>query len=200
MALAAALGWLIPGAARAHPHAWIDIAVEVLFDSAGRVAALRQTWAFDEFYTADTVGKGDPRKIDAVVNKIIGNLRGWGYFTKVRGPDGKPVAVLVDGATGAMEAKRLTMRFVTALTQPLAAPLSYAVFDPTYFIEMLHQDRADAVRLVDAPAGCHVQLHHPKPDGKMVAMAQALDRSQSGGDGLGMQFAETVDIRCDAMP
>lgn len=200
MAWAVSLGSMIPGAAHAHPHAWIDIAVEVLFDSSGRVAALRQTWTFDEFYTADTVGKGDVRKIDAVVTRIIGNLRGWGYFTKVRDADGTPVTVSVDGAAGTMEAKRLTMRFVTALTRPVAAPLSYAVFDPTYFIEMLHEDGPDAIRLVDAPASCHAHRHHPKPDGKVIAMAQALDRTQSGGDGLGLQFAETVEIRCDATP
>ncbi|MBM3523971.1 MAG: DUF1007 family protein, partial [Alphaproteobacteria bacterium] len=37
---------LAPVAAWAHPHSWIDIEVEVLFDGEGRVRALRQDWIF----------------------------------------------------------------------------------------------------------------------------------------------------------
>ena len=37
--------------AHAHPHAWIDVKLEILFDTAGNIMGLRETWLFDEFYT-----------------------------------------------------------------------------------------------------------------------------------------------------
>ena len=43
---------IAPHAARAHPHAWIDVKVKVLFDEKGRIYGLEETWVFDPLYTA----------------------------------------------------------------------------------------------------------------------------------------------------
>lgn len=186
--------------AAAHPHAWIDVTLEVLFDPAGRVTALRQTWLFDEFYTADTVQKGERDRMDRLVTRILGNLREYGYFTVVKA-GGRAVPLNAPVAHSArLDGHRLSMSFTVPLAQPVSAPLTYSVFDPFYFIEMLHAERPDAIRLIDAPAGCRLHLIPAKPDPRMVAAAAAIDRSGSGGDTLGAQFAETVEIRCDSVP
>lgn len=188
------------GPAAAHPHAWIDVSVEVRFDPAGRVTALRQTWLFDEFYTADTVQKGERDKMDRLVTRILGNLREYGYFTVVKaGGQAIPLNGPVDHSAR-MEGHRLSMTFTVPLAQAVPAPLAYSVFDPFYFIEMLHAERPDAIRLADAPAGCRSHLIPAKPDPKMVAKAAAIDRGGSGGNTLGVLFAETVEIRCDTAP
>ncbi len=41
-----------PAAALAHPHEWVDVASEVLFDAHGRIAAIRHHWRFDEAFSA----------------------------------------------------------------------------------------------------------------------------------------------------
>src|SRR3546814_16782979 len=52
MAIACALLGAFPAwPATAHPHAWIDVTVQVLFDGSGRVTGLREHWLFDESYT-----------------------------------------------------------------------------------------------------------------------------------------------------
>ena len=189
--------------AAAHPHAWIDVSVEVLFDPSGRVTGLRESWLFDEFYTAETAQKGEQQKMDSVIARILHNLKDWGYFTRVR-LGGRDIAIAVPTEKSArMEGHRLQMTFVAPLVEavsPRGGALTYSVFDPTYFIEMLHAEKKDAVRLVGAPPGCRFDLRPAKPDPKAVAAAAALDRTQSGGDGLGAQFAEKVEIRCDAQP
>jgi ABC-type uncharacterized transport system substrate-binding protein len=197
----AGLAWLgsaVPVAA--HPHAWIDISVEVLFDASGRVTALRENWLFDEFYTAETVQKGERAKMDALTTRILRNLKEYGYFTRVEA-NGRPVALKVPvESSSRMEGIRLRMSFTALLAEPVApasAPLTYAVFDPTYYIEMLHEETADAIRLVNAPPQCRFRMLPPQPDPKAVAVASALDRTQSGGDGLGAFFAEKVEVRCD---
>lgn len=199
------LGLLVgePGTGEAHPHAWIDIDVVVRFGPDGTVSGLEESWLFDEFYSADTVGKGDPARIERLTKGILHNLAGYGYFTRVN-HGGRAVALAKPAAAAArMDGSRLRMTFFAPLAEPVvpstAAPLTYAVFDPTYFIEMLHAERKDAVRLEGAPPSCTVQLHPPHPDPKAVIAAAALDRTQSGGDGLGAQFAEKVEIRCPSL-
>src|SRR3546814_16366910 len=52
------------GAAAAHPHVWIDARFAVIFAGQQRLAALRQSWRFAEFYSLfpveglDTGGDG----------------------------------------------------------------------------------------------------------------------------------------------
>lgn len=195
------LGWSM--AVTAHPHAWIDVSVEVLFDAAGRVSALRQGWLFDEFYTADTVQKGERSKMDLLTTRIMHNLKDWGYFTRVR-QGGRDLPLAMPTQTSArMDGHRLLMTFVVPLAEAVAPGqdgLTYSVFDPTYFIEMLHAETADAIRLTGAPAQCRFRLLPAKPDPKAVAVAAAIDRTRSGGDGLGAQFAEKVEIKCDVQP
>lgn len=187
------------GPAAAHPHAWIDISVEVLFDSSGRVTGLRESWLFDEFYTADTVNGGGAKKMAALTTKILHNLKEYGYFTRIRLGDKLLTLAEPSEKSARMEGNRLQMMFVAPLAEAVrpTEPLTYAVFDPTYYIEMLHAETSDAIRLVGAPAGCHAQLLPPKPDPKAVVVASALDRTQQGSDGLGAHFAETVEVRCD---
>ena len=65
MALALACAAIQTRVADAHPHAWIDVRVTVLFDGDGAITGLRQSWLFDEFYTAFATegldGDGDAR-------------------------------------------------------------------------------------------------------------------------------------------
>lgn len=199
----AALALLMASPALAHPHAWIDTSEEVVFDAQGRVVAIRERWLFDEFYTAATVkfsGKGN--NVAALIDKIMHNLSEWNYFTRVY-LDGHEVK-LGNPLTqaGEMDGHRLVMTFEVPLEKPVApdkAVLTYAVYDPTYYIEMLHAEISHPVTLSGgAPTGCTARVVQPNPDPKAVARAAALDQTQSGGNGLGVNFAETVEIRCAA--
>ena len=198
-----------PGAA--HPHSWIDVEVEIAFDKSGQVRALKQSWIFDEAYTAYVAVKPargaarqpDPKRLAEIAREMMTNLREFGYFTRIE-REGKIVeTVPVTEATAIVRGARLVVNFVLPLAVAAdvsATPISYAIFDPTYFVEMIHVDPVKSIRLVDAPAGCAARLRPPKPDPDIAARAQALDRTQSGGNELGGAFAERVTIRCGAQP
>jgi ABC-type uncharacterized transport system substrate-binding protein len=211
--LAAAFGAaLVVGAvspAAAHPHGWIDVWSTVLFDESGQPSAIREVWLFDEYYSAfaveglDEDGDGEPDRagLAALLQENMTNLEAYDYFTRIES-DGVPVPIgPATEMSSQMHGDRLQMTFVVPFAQQDLAPgdaFTYAVFDPTYYIAMLHADAADAVRLEGAPEGCTHQLAEPRPDPEAVALASMLDQTQSGGDGLGAQFAETVTIRCAA--
>jgi ABC-type uncharacterized transport system substrate-binding protein len=204
---AAAMVAVQPTPASAHPHMWIDIAVEVVFDGGKRVTGLRETWLLDEFYTAyatqgldaDGDGQPDPDKLAALLTGQIKHLADVSYFTKVT--QGKQATALgkVEEATSRMVGHRLEMTFLLPFQAPVdlaAGPLVYAIYDPTYYIEVLHAERPDAVRLVNAPKDCRSRLIPPHPTPENVMLAQALDTTQTAGDGLGLLFAEKVSVRC----
>jgi ABC-type uncharacterized transport system substrate-binding protein len=213
LALAATAAALtaLPREAPAHPHAWIDVKVKVLFDEKGRIYALEETWLFDPLYTAfslegvkrDKDGRPDQRAIDALMAENMKNIKEYNYLTEVESQGVKAAFSGVRDVYGTHENKRLRLAFTLLLDKPVAAdkaPVQYAVFDPTYYIEMLHAEGGGAIELSGGGNDCRYRMIPPNPSPDAVGLAAALDRTQSGGDGLGKLFAERVSIRCGAAP
>ncbi len=205
--LAVAVLALLPaGRAVAHPHAWITVSVEVRFNPAGAITGLRETWLFDEAYTAFAVeglgrnGKGPTAaQLAELLAVNMTNLAEYGYFTRVKN-NGGPVKIgKATDASSRLRGARLEMSFSVALAEPVpadAGAFSYAIFDPTYYIEMLHAETPNAITLIGAPAGCKAKIDNPTPNPETVSLAYALDATQSAGDTLGEAFAEWVSIQC----
>lgn len=192
--------------ARAHPHSWIDVSVAVAFDGDGRIAGLGETWLFDEIYTAYIVesfvkAQGFPKSgagLKPIAERIMKNLAEYAYFTHAHA-DGKALEIAaVRNADATMKGRRLELRFhVDFRTPASAAKVSYAIYDPTYYIEMLHAESADAVRFLQAPAGCAHRLIRPTPSVEAITLAASLDATQTAAsDTLGELFAERVEISC----
>lgn len=213
MPLLAAIAVLTAGPqeAPAHPHAWIDVKVKVLFDDRGRIFALEETWLFDPLYPAfsldgvkrDKDGAPDQQTIKALMRENMKNIKEYNYLTEVESSGVKAAFSGVRDIRSGHENKRLRLAFTLLLETPLEAakaPVQYAVFDPTYYIEMLHAEGVGAVELSGAAPDCRYRLIPPNPSPDAVGLAAALDRTQSGGDGLGKLFAERVSIRCGAAP
>ncbi len=202
----AILSSAMPGHAIAHPHTWIDVTVEVVFEQ-GKAVGLRETWLFDDYYTAyategmdeDGDGQPDARRLRALLEENMSNLAEYTYFTQVtRGGNDVAFAEVAE-MSSRMAGTRLEMSFLLPLATPLdvgGPGMVYGIFDPTYYIEMLHAETRDAIRLTGAPAGCSTKLDKPKPTAEATSLAASLDRLQSAGDTLGAIFAERVTIRC----
>jgi len=208
-ALALALGLAMRPAA-AHPHAYADIEVELVVSAEGRLEALRQTWVFDDAFSAFTIPRPrrgrpasgpDAAALDAA-RRMVGDLHAHGYFTLLQREGRRLATGKARDVRGELREGRLAIGFLLPLAEPAdlrAAVLSYAVFDPSYYIEMLHRDEA-AIVLPAAAAGCATRLVPPAPEPEQVARAAALGPGQSGGDSMGEAFAERVFVRCGAPP
>ena len=206
-ALVIVLALVVPvRTAAAHPHAWIDMTVQVIFDPAGDVSGLRENWLLDEFYTAfalegmDAKGTGPTQAaIDDLMKGNMNNLAEYNYFTKVEHA-GKEVAFApITEMSSHLENGRLLMSFVVPFKQAVSlsdGSLDYRIFDPTYYIEVLHAQQDDAIQLQGAPAGCTFRMITPRPSIEDIARAARLDQTQSGGDGLGILFSERVEVYC----
>ncbi|MGE0746612.1 MAG: DUF1007 family protein, partial [Rhodospirillales bacterium] len=171
----------------------------------GRVAAIEQEWLFDDFYSAfvlDSLRKSKEDRaagIQGIARENLENLKPYGYFTVVRAR-GVPVpAGTVTEFASEVRQKRLWLRFVMPLAAPIdpvAQAMTYSVFDPTYFIEMVHAERG-GVRFAGAAADrCSARIDQPRPTPEQIAGAAALDRGARADDSLGQVFAETVVVTC----
>jgi ABC-type uncharacterized transport system substrate-binding protein len=206
------LGLLTPFAASAHPHNWIDLQVEVRFDSDGRATGLHQQWLFDDYYSVfitegmdgDGDGKPDLPRLEELRKTVFSNLVEHKFFTHVEQQGGNVPCGPVSQGTIRMRGHRVEMEFFIPFESPRdprLAPLSYRIFDPSFFIEMLHNDEIkDAVVLRDAPGSCRHRIEPPNPDPEKVAYAASLPIDADGGNELGRFFAEKVTIQCPAAP
>ncbi|NRB57014.1 MAG: DUF1007 family protein [Salinicola sp.] len=214
--LGLAMGLLLgaPPAALAHPHGWVDMSVEGIFDEQGRLTALRQRWRMDPFYSQVVMeematvkdGTSMAQRLDALGVEIRNNLATQHNLTNIT-LDGQPVAQgeVTDTDTDYRD-DRLVYEFVLPLSTPqrLAGhTLSYRIFDPTYYIEMVHeanedgsQPLPDALKLDHPPAGCTTRIVKATPDPQKVMEAAMLDKGESGEPNLGRFFAETGEIAC----
>ncbi|MGE3933668.1 MAG: DUF1007 family protein, partial [Rhodospirillaceae bacterium] len=171
----------------------------------GRVAAIEQEWLFDDFYSAfvlDSLRKSKEDRaagIQGIARENLENLKPYGYFTVVRaGGVPVPAGTVIEFASEVRQ-KRLWLRFVMPLAAPIdpvAQAMTYSVFDPTYFIEMVHAERG-GVRFAGAGADrCSARIDQPRPTPEQIAGAAALDRGARADDSLGQVFAETVVVTC----
>lgn len=207
-ALYAILAAILPSAASAHPHAWIDLTVHVVFDDKGQVTALKEEWLFDEYYTAfalEALGKSaDDNLTEADFHQMVGqtmaSLQEWKYFTRLYAGDKEIAGAKAEAAAGHMEKGRWVLRFTLPLAKPLAPGdkgFTYSIYDPSYYIEMLHKDAKGAIVLDNAPTGCKARKARPEPDFEALSLAAAADMARPDENAtLGALFAEKVTITC----
>ncbi len=191
--------------ATAHPHAWIDLDSRLIFDDQGRLEAVELDWLFDEFYTAfiaeEFVAAGVEPSVflEQVAAENLANLRDYEYFTFLK-QDGAALALAdVRRFETTIKGERLWLRFEVPLAvpaDPATGAISLAVYDPTYYIEVLyHEGVSPVLDGLDADH-CTVFVMPPTPTPEQIARAFTLDMTQTGESGLGRYFAEVATIEC----
>lgn len=196
---------LSPATLSAHPHAWIDLDSRLVFDEQGRLEAVELGWLFDEFYTAfiaeEFVAAGIEPSVflEQVAAENLANLRDYDYFTSLKQGDAKLQLADVSRFETTIKGERLWLGFeipLAAPADPAAGPITLAVYDPTYYIEVLyHEGVSPTLDGIDQER-CSVFVMPPTPTPEQIAMAFALDMTQTGEDGLGRHFAEIATIEC----
>ncbi|WP_404414303.1 DUF1007 family protein [Vreelandella aquamarina] len=203
---------LVSSVAQGHPHGWIDLSVKVISDKQGRVTALEQRWRMDPFYSlvvmeelGQVEGASMEQGLAELGREIRDNLAPMGYFTEIQ-RDGNAVDTGdVSEYTTRIGDGRLVFMFRLPLAEPQpleGSQLSYQVFDPTYYLEVVHeadtQQRINdnALTLQQPMPACAVSVTPADPDPEMVMRAAMLDVDEQGEPGLGRYFAETGLMDC----
>src|SRR4051812_9122551 len=86
--------------AMAHPHVWVAMRSDVVYDKSGMVVAINLDWTFDDAYAQvaldglDTNGDGvySQSELDPLTRENIASLKDYNYFVVPR-VNGKQVAI-----------------------------------------------------------------------------------------------------------
>ena len=146
----------------AHPHLWVTMKCQIIFNVDGLMVGVRQAWSFDEMASAFiTLGAGEGQqgamtreKLTSLAAEQLASLKSSDYFTDAAvngikqqfGPPTDYGLELVDGV--------LTLRFTLPLRSPLIGQtLELKVYDPSYFVDISFA-RQEPVELVSPPDRC----------------------------------------------
>ncbi|MBA3517737.1 MAG: DUF1007 family protein, partial [Rhizobiales bacterium] len=202
---------LAPAAAQAHPHEWIDVASEVLFNERGAIEAIRHHWRFDEAFSAfalqgldtDQDGSYSTEELKPLAQENVESLVDFDFFTFVSTGDyqagfaaPRDYRLELDGDA------RLTLHYTLPLAQPLftKGEVLLQVYDPEYYIA-LSLPSVEAVRLVGAPAGCRLHVTPAQgPDAQAAAALATIGPDQrelpSEMEGLTGGIDNSASINC----
>lgn len=204
--LSGMLGVLVPMGVTAHPHAWIDLEVEFIADETSRIVAMHQVWKIDPTYSRylyeDAMehfeGETPSEKLLNLGLEILENLHEYRWFTEISASGSSLKAEADPTVVMEMTDQRIRFGFHLDFERSIdvsSEKIEYAIFDPSFFIEMLH-DRNAEPRIKNLDANCHFTIIQPRPDPRMVAKALAIDFSGNAEPDLGRHFAERVQLQC----
>ncbi|MGI9504651.1 MAG: DUF1007 family protein [Geminicoccaceae bacterium] len=188
-----------------HPHAWIDLRSRVLLNDKGEIRALELAWWFDDYYTvlvAEELGTGEqPTEdyLDEIAERNLSNLQEYEYFTAITFDGERQAVSEVTRYDTEVRDGRLWMRFEVPLATPIdpkAGEVTFSVYDPTYWIEIVHLEGEPILFSGKGAEQCLGAIKQPNPTIEEVSLAAALDQDETAGDGLGELFAETVVVSC----
>jgi ABC-type uncharacterized transport system substrate-binding protein len=187
---------------QAHPHHWIDVFAEWQFDKKGLISGVKLRWLFDDYYSILLVDDAatTEEELQEILKKILSNTAKHHYLIRIEHAGGEAKFGIPEQAAIVVQDHRIEIEFrlpIKAPLDPSQGEIAYRIAEPTYYFEMLHAEEDSAIVLKDAPPVCRYRLQPPKPDAALVAYAASLGIDESGGDSLGIQFAETVIIRCE---
>ena len=193
--------------ALAHPHMWVTYEMTVDYDQ-GTVTGVDHVWTFDDAYTAMALegldknndGKYDQSELGELLKVNMDGLKDFNYFTVAKLGSAElsfspPTAAHLEYTNGI-----LRLYFHLPLAKPVLADadgLSFAVFDPSYFIAF-EPEKTDAVKLAAAPQGCTATIIDPdatKNDEQAKRLGDAMAQ-QFGGAAIGFGSYKTVAVSC----
>lgn len=200
----------LPSPAQAHPHVWVSVQAEIVYDS-GRIVGLRHHWTFDEMYSTmaiqglDTNNDGAySREELAELTKVnMEGLKEFGYFTVSR--LGEKTLAVKDPTEAFLEVDKqgiLSLIFLLPYAEPVLAEaegFSFAVYDASFFIAF-ELTGEQPIKLAGAPASCKLVVGNPEKDtAELKRLNQAFGGALTAGNanqGTGGGYAKTIAVTC----
>lgn len=153
---------LMPRLGSAHPHVWVTTMVSFVFQD-GKLVALRQAWAFDDFFSASLIADFDKNKDGAfdaaeqgeIAAKAFASLREYDYFTRVRqGFETLPIKN-AENFSATLNKGLVFYGFTLPLGAPLdpgQGPITAGIYDESFFVDV-ELDESDPVKFDGVPSG-----------------------------------------------
>jgi len=190
---------------KSHPHMWIDLKSNILVNEKGLVTSVQQEWLFGDF--SSTILIEDMSKhpdgfnsgLKEEISNIFNNLYTYSYFTLVKKDGVKIKLGRVVKFDAEIRGKRVWVKFKLPFVNPVdlqKTHLTISIFDPTYYIEMLHFENTEVTFLGKKPNGCVTKIIPPSPSQEAVMLSKSANLDINPDTSIGKLFAEIIDVSC----
>ena len=214
-ALAALLASMAAAApAGAHPHVWIEMRSDVVFNDQGQITAMNLMWTFDDAYAQmaldglDANGDGvySPTEIDPLTKENIASLKDYGFFTVMRynGQKQEIGEVTQYGQIWSNEKLQLHMQVpLKSPVDPMKGEFSAKVYDPDFFIAMDYAKDEPVTVIGAMPKTCELVVKPVPTDAEIEATRAMLSTKgpewkPENDEDFGALFAQPVTVKCKA--
>lgn len=206
-ATAALIATLPVSQAGAHPHVFVDVALDFAEDGAGNLTGVEVTWTYDDFFSLlilTDMGL-DPDGDGVLTEAELARLKGFDLEEWPEGFEGdlyihageKKIALDHPVPTGVrLEGGRIVATHVRSFGPVPAEGLRVEPYDPTYYVDYT------LTGPVTLPSGCAYSIREPDLDESQRAfrdmLAQLSAEEQYTGVEVGNLFSDTMVISCRA--
>ena len=180
---------LVPLAAFAHPHQWIDLRITPETDASGALTALRESWEFDPYASETLIQRNKEPAALAQFKKDIDQ-----YFREQRGftysdalSFGEPRDSAVDTSGGI-----LRYSYTLPLKQPVRGVARFKIYENSYYMDVTYA--LDQTKRWDN--GCSLTIREANPTAEEEELAAGFDQNAQAPAGLGAVFAQTSELQC----
>ena len=200
--------------AAAHPHVWIEMRSDVVFNDQGLITAMNLMWTFDDGYAQmaldglDTNRDGvySPSELDPLTKENIASLKDYGFFTVMRYNGQKQAIGEVTEFGQIYSNDKLQLH----LQVPLATPVDPAkgefvakVYDPDFFIAMDYAKDEPVTVIGAMPKNCKLVVKPVATDAEIEETRAMLatkgpEWKPENDEDFGALFAQPVTIQCKA--
>jgi len=195
----------------AHPHVFVDARMEVVRDSSGKFAALRQVWRFDELFSATMVLDFDSNgnntlegdELEEITTIVKSSIAEYDFYTAIR-RDGKPVEFYEpEEFQSYMKDNQLFMFLELEVSKPFemsGEDIRLSASDSSYYVAFEFDEKTVSVE-GDGKA-CNVTVTHPDFDklfddeAASAAFFSALGEEPDAPTELGDQFYSWANLQC----
>ena len=199
-----ALAFAAP-AARAHPHVYVTMKSEIVYDAEGRMTGIRHHWTFDDMFSSYATqgleskvkGKFTREELQPLAEVNVTSLKEFDFFTqgKMNGQKAEfeqPVDYFLEQQKDDL----LTLHFTLPLKTPTATKdVDLDIFDPLYFVAFEFADK-EPISLKGAPASCKLSTTKLGDDSKSKSLSESLFNRPDPNNPFGAQFANKIAVKC----
>lgn len=200
--------------ALAHPHVWIEMRSDVVFDDKGQIAAMNLIWTFDDGYAQmaldglDANGDGvySPSELDPLTKENIASLKDYGFFTVMRYNGEKQALGEVTEYGQIWSNDKLQLHMQVPLKTPVdptKGAFVAKVYDPDFFIAMDYAKDDPVTVIGNMPKTCELVVK-PVPTDADIEQTRAMlatkgpDWRPENEEDFGALFAQPVAVECKA--
>lgn len=205
LAILALLSWAAPLAA--HPHAFVDLRLAVVFDQAG-LAGFRQRWLLDEMTTravmeaagADFADGLDAREHAAIERMSRENLGSRGFFTDIRHAGRRVRPAEPRTFTARLRGARLEYDLFIPFAVPATGrpqEVLAAVYDPSFYVYVAYAEGEEGTGLDPAADPQFGRTEAPASPGDYRRFAAAVGVTPYTGAAAVEGPAERFSFICE---